>query len=166
MLLESLEPAVIDKLAQQVVTRLIEPGETLFQEGAADCTLYVVASGVMEVTKADGAAGVLPLGRLGAGEYLGEIGLLTGAPHAATARARTHCYVHQISRDAIAPLLSAHPEMLAAFDQSVRRGMDLTSASLPTSQPRHVVASSSHTRLATHSPARGVSMPPVLALPG
>jgi small-conductance mechanosensitive channel/CRP-like cAMP-binding protein len=125
VLLESLEPALVDSLAQQVVTRLIEPDETLFCEGAADCTLYVVASGVMEVTKAGGSNGVVTVGRLGAGEYLGEIGLLTGAPHAATARARTHCYVHQLSRGAIEPLLSANPGMVAAFDQSARRGMDL-----------------------------------------
>lgn len=133
VLLESLEPAQIDKLAEQVVTRPLEPGETLFSEGAADCTLYVVASGVLEVTKAGESGGVLTLGRLGAGEYLGEIGLLTGAPHAATARARTHCYVHQLSRDAIAPLLSAHSGMLAAFDQSVRRGMDLLNRSVAAS---------------------------------
>ena len=133
MLLESLEPAVIDSLAQQIVTRLLEPGEVLFAEGATDCTLYVVASGVMEVTKANGVGAVLTLGRLGAGEYLGEIGLLTGAPHAATAQARTHCYIHQLPRDAISPLLAAHPGMLAAFDQSVRRGLDLVNRSVAAS---------------------------------
>jgi Cyclic nucleotide-binding domain len=124
VLLESLDPALIDQPAQQAVTRLLEPEETLFAEGAADCTLHVVASGVMEVTKASESGAVVTLGRLGAGEYLGEIGLLTGAPHAATARARTHCYVHQLSRAAIAPLLAADPGMAAAFDQSVRRGPD------------------------------------------
>jgi CRP-like cAMP-binding protein len=51
--------------------------------------------------------------------------LLTGAPHAATARALTHCYVYQLSGSAVKPLLSANPGMLAAFDQSVRHGMDL-----------------------------------------
>ena len=125
VLFESLEPALIDKLAQEATTRPLEPQEILFSEGAADCTLYVVASGVMEVTKATESGGIVPLGRLGAGEYLGEIGLLTGAAHAATARARTHCYIHQLSREAIAPLLAAHPEMLTAFDRSVRRGIDL-----------------------------------------
>ena len=125
VLFESLESALVDDLARQNVTRLVEPGDTLFGEGAADCTLYVIASGVMEVTKSAGPSGVVTLGRLGAGEYLGEIGLLTGAAHAATARALTHCYVHQLSRGAIQPLLAANPGMLAAFDQSARRGMEL-----------------------------------------
>jgi hypothetical protein len=33
--------------------------------------------------------------------------------------------VHQLSRDAIEPLLTANPGLLAAFDQSARRGMEL-----------------------------------------
>jgi small-conductance mechanosensitive channel len=138
VLLESLDPALIDKLAQQAVTRLLEPEETLFAEGAADCTLYVVASGVMEVTKASESGAIVTLGRLGAGEYLGEIGLLTGATHAATARARTHCYVHQLSRAAIAPLLAADPGMAAAFDQSARRGLDLISRRVAASASEEV----------------------------
>lgn len=65
------------------------------------------------------------LGNLGAGDYIGEVCLPTGAPHAATARARTHCYIHHLSRDAIAPLLAANADLAAAFDKSARRGLDL-----------------------------------------
>jgi CRP-like cAMP-binding protein len=85
----------------------------------------VIAAGVREVTKSTVSNGVVTLGRLGAGEYLGEIGLLTGAAHAATARALTHCFVHQLSRGAIQPLLAANPGLMAAFDQSARRGLEL-----------------------------------------
>ena len=132
VLLESLEPAQLDKLAQQIVMRLLEPGEILFSEGAADCTLYVVASGVLEVTKGESGR-ALTLGRLGAGEYLGELGLLTGARHAATARARTHSVIYQLSHDSIAPLLAAHPGMMTALEESLRRGMDLVNRSVAAS---------------------------------
>jgi small-conductance mechanosensitive channel/CRP-like cAMP-binding protein len=125
VLFESLDPDVVESLAKQVVTRPVEPGETLFSEGTADCTLHVVASGVIDVTKSGGSGDVVTLGRLGAGEYLGEIGLLTGAPHAATARARTHCQVHELSRSAIQPLLAANPGLVTAFERSARHGMDL-----------------------------------------
>jgi small-conductance mechanosensitive channel len=137
VLLEPLEPAQLDGVAQQVVTRMLEPGGILFSEGTADCTLYVVASGVLEVTKAGESGQPLTLGRLGAGEYVGELGLLTGAPHAATARARTQCLIYSLSHDSIAPLLSAHPGMMASLDQSLRRGMDLLN--------RRVAASASGT---------------------
>jgi CRP-like cAMP-binding protein len=125
VLFESLDPDVVESLAKQVVTRPVEPGETLFSEGTADCTLHVVASGVIDVTKSGSSGDVVTLGRLGAGEYLGEIGLLTGAPHAATARARTHCQVHELSRSAIQPLLAANPGLVTAFERSARHGTDL-----------------------------------------
>lgn len=123
-LFECLQLAQLEELAQRVVTRLLEPDELLFSQGASDATLYIVASGILEVTATSDGVAVVTLGNLGAGEYVGEISLLTGAPHAATARARTHCYIHHLSREAIAPLLAANPALAVAFDQSVRRGLD------------------------------------------
>src|SRR5262249_4714017 len=124
-LFECLQPQELDQLANSVQTRLLEPDELLFTEGAADATLYVLAAGILEIAQKASSGETTVLGSLGAGDYIGEIGLLTGAPHAATARARTHCYVHQLSREAIAPLLAANAELAAAFDKSVRRGLDI-----------------------------------------
>jgi len=125
ILFEALAPAEFEKLARHVATQLLEPGDILFSQGAADYTLYVVASGIVEVTKSHDPGATVTLGRLGAGEYLGEIGLLTGEPHATTARARTHCSIYKVAREAIAPLLASNSELAAAFDKSVRRGLDL-----------------------------------------
>ena len=36
------------------------------------------------------------VGRIGAGDYIGEIGMLTGAPHAATVTALTPCTVFEL----------------------------------------------------------------------
>jgi small-conductance mechanosensitive channel len=85
LVFECLQPEQLDALAQRAETRLLEPGEILFAQGA---------------------------------------------PHAATARARTHCYIHQLSRDAIEPLLAANAQMAAAFDKSVRRGLDILQRSV------------------------------------
>jgi small-conductance mechanosensitive channel/CRP-like cAMP-binding protein len=128
-LFECLQPAQLDELTQHVVTRLLEPDELLFSQGAADATLYIVASGILEITATSNGVAVT-LGNLGAGDYVGEICLLTGAAHAATARARTHCYVHHLSREAIEPILAANPALAVAFDKSVRRGLDLLQRSV------------------------------------
>ena len=127
VLFERLQPMQLEDLASRLTTRLLEPAETLFAEGAADATLYVVASGVLEMTRATGTTTSLTLGRIGAGEYIGEIGLLTGSPHAATARARTQCVVYQLRREAIAGLLETNAEVAAALEKSVRRGLELVS---------------------------------------
>jgi CRP-like cAMP-binding protein len=79
------------------------------------------------MTRATGTATSSTLGRIGAGEYIGEIGLLTGSPHTATARARTHCVVYQLRREAIAGLLETNAELAAALDKSVRRGLEQVS---------------------------------------
>ena len=126
VLFERLQPMQLEDLASHVTTRLLEPGEILFAESAADATLYVVASGVLEMTRATGTTS-LTLGRIGAGEYVGEIGLLTGSPHTATARARTHGVVYQLQREAIAGLLETNAEVAAALEKSVRRGLELVS---------------------------------------
>ena len=86
--------------------------------------LYVVASGIVELSrKKQGAAD--KLGTIGAGDYVGEIGMLTGAPHAASAIALTHCRIYTLSRDAIAPLLLANKDLAAAFEKSVRHGLEI-----------------------------------------
>jgi small-conductance mechanosensitive channel/CRP-like cAMP-binding protein len=129
-LFECLEPAQLEHLATNVQIRLLERDELLFEQGATDATLYIVASGVLEVTQRTDTNITTPLGSLGAGDYLGEIGLLTGSAHAASARARTHCYIYCLSREALAPLLTANTELAAAFDKSVRRGLDILERSV------------------------------------
>ena len=124
-LFECLQPAELKQLADKIKTRLLDRGEILFQQGASDATLYVVASGILEVTQTTTADTTVTIGSLGAGDYIGEVGLLTGAPHAATARARTHCYIYHLSQETIAPLLAANAPLMAAFDKSVRRGLDI-----------------------------------------
>jgi small-conductance mechanosensitive channel/CRP-like cAMP-binding protein len=125
VLFECLTEEQIETLADKLRARLLEPGEALFAQGATDATLYVVASGILELTRQAGADAAETLGCIGAGEYVGEIGLLTGAPHAATATARTHCRIYQLPRDAIAPLLSTSSELASAFDKSARHGLDI-----------------------------------------
>jgi len=121
------QPIQLEDLASRLTTRLLEPGETLFAQDATDATLYVVASGVLEMTRATGKTTSLTLGRIGAGEYIGEIGLLAESPHESTARARTHCVVYQLRRDAIAGLLETNAEVAAALEKAVRRGLELVS---------------------------------------
>jgi small-conductance mechanosensitive channel/CRP-like cAMP-binding protein len=125
VLFERLQPVQLEDLASRVTTRLLEPAEVLFAEGAADATLHVIASGVLEMTRATGTTTPLTLGRVGAGEYIGEGGLLTGSPHAATARARTHCVIYQLRREAIAGLLETNAEVAAALEKAARRGLEL-----------------------------------------
>jgi small-conductance mechanosensitive channel len=124
VLFECLTEPQLDELALRLQSLRLEPGEQLFVQGSTDACLYIIASGILEFTRHSGTVSET-LGYMGAGEYVGEIGLLTGEPHAATAVANTHCCVYWLERDAIAPLLTKNAQLAAAFDKSVRHGLEV-----------------------------------------
>ena len=119
---EALPSDQLTSLCEAAEARAWEPGEHLFAQGGADASLYAIAAGVIELTRVFEGR-VETLGRLGAGAYLGEVALIGGAPHAATATALTTVHVLVISRDALAPLLTDNEALASAFEQSARRGL-------------------------------------------
>jgi small-conductance mechanosensitive channel len=124
VLFESLDQEKIDSLAKQVQYRAMEPDEILFAQGAEDTALHIVASGVVQISRqVDAVPDVI--GCIGAGEYVGEVNLLTGESHAATATACTHCEIYRLPRAAIEPLLSENAALAASLEQSVRRGLEI-----------------------------------------
>jgi CRP-like cAMP-binding protein len=60
-----------------------QPGEIVFREGGTDRRMHIVLEGEVDVAVANRPVGVVRIG-----ECLGEMSLLTGAPHSVTARAR------------------------------------------------------------------------------
>jgi small-conductance mechanosensitive channel/CRP-like cAMP-binding protein len=124
ILFESLNREQVGSLASQLQAKRMEPGEILFAQGVEDTALYVIASGVLEVSRQVGSVFEV-IGCIGAGEYIGEISLLTGAPHAATATARTYCQIYQLPREAIKPMLSQNAVLASSLDRSVRRGLEI-----------------------------------------
>ena len=122
VLFESLKDEQLAELAGSLKSLRLEPGEALFSQGQIDNSLYLIAAGVVKLSRE------LPdevdcLGYIGAGDYIGEVGLLTGAAHAATAEARTHCEAFQLSHDAVSALMEQNAELAAAFDKSARKGL-------------------------------------------
>ena len=124
VLFEGLDQAQIGQLADQLQLQRKEPGDIVFAQGTEDAALYVVASGVLELSR-QGKATSEVIGCIGAGDYVGEIGMLTGAPHAATATVRTHCQIYRLPRSAIEPLLSQNAALAASLDRSARRGLEI-----------------------------------------
>ena len=123
ILFEALETEQLAELAVQVSPRSLEPGEVLFAQGGTDATLFIVVSGILQISQVTESSAQHTLGLIGAGEYIGEISLLTGAPYAATATARTHCKLYGLDCKVIKRLLAANSDLYAEFDRSARRGL-------------------------------------------
>ena len=123
ILFEALEAEQLAEMAAHLKPRSLEPTELLFAQGGSEATLFIVASGILEISQLTEPSGQQTIGYIGAGDYIGEISLLTGAPYAATATARTHCKLYGLDRTVIRPLLAANSRLYAEFDRSARRGL-------------------------------------------
>lgn len=125
---ESLTQKQVDQLRGQMRTRALCKGDTLFSQGDKDTSLYVVADGVLEIRRR-GEHGQSEVGaRIGAGDYIGEIGMLTGAEKPVTAIALTNATVQVLPKESFEPLMRASPELAEALEASVRRGYVLLKA--------------------------------------
>jgi small-conductance mechanosensitive channel/CRP-like cAMP-binding protein len=124
-LFEALEAEQLAEIAVHLKPRSLEPGDVLFAQEGSEATLFIVASGILEISQLTELSGPQTAGYIGAGDYIGEISLLTGAPYAATATARTHCKLYGLDRNVIGPLLAGNADLYAEFDRSARHGLTI-----------------------------------------
>jgi EmrB/QacA subfamily drug resistance transporter len=103
--LGDLPPATRRRLTAGAKRVPVVAGKLLFAQGDAADALYVVASGRLEIV-ADGAA----ILELGPGAVIGELGLLTNTPRAASVRARRDSEVLRISRRTFDAALADDPK--------------------------------------------------------
>jgi CRP-like cAMP-binding protein len=127
ILFEALEPEQLAELAAHLKPRSLEPGAVLFAQGGTEATLFVVVSGILEITQRTELSGQQTAGFIGAGDYVGEVSLLTGASYAATATARAPCKLYELDCNVIKPWLAANSDLYAEFDRSARRGLAILS---------------------------------------
>ena len=94
-------------------------GETLFSQGDAGDTCYVVVTGLLHgCMEYDDATQGIEFD-VGAGALLGEMSLMTGLPRTATVTVREEAELLEIPEDAFASLLSLHPEIPTVLSQLV-----------------------------------------------
>ena len=87
-----------------------EEGETVFLKGDPGDHLVILESGSVEVsvTAVDGRKSVIAT--LGAGELLGEMAVLDGAPRSADVHALEACEVHLVQRASVLDVVTQDPK--------------------------------------------------------
>jgi small-conductance mechanosensitive channel/CRP-like cAMP-binding protein len=116
---------MIGSLAKSVVARRLDPGQALFKQGDSDASLFMIAFGLLEVTTKQAQGESLSLGYLGAGEFIGEVALVTGEAYAVTATARAHCLVYAVSPAALIPMIKGDETLAANFEKAVQASQTL-----------------------------------------
>ncbi len=94
------------------------PGEAIFREGEADGRMHVLLQGEAEVSVAGAALGVVRRG-----ECLGEMSLLTGAAHSASAAARTPVETAVLGHHDLAELIRLRPDIGLHIYRALAVGM-------------------------------------------
>ena len=104
------------QLVRGVRPALYAAGEIIVREGDRDTSMFVVLRGEASVSLA-GTQG--EVARLRAGDFFGEMSLLTGEPRTATVAAFTDCDVIEIGVDAFRGVVVADPSILDRVSAAV-----------------------------------------------
>jgi small-conductance mechanosensitive channel/CRP-like cAMP-binding protein len=120
--LDVLAPEDHKTLAAAVYLRRYAADEVIVREGEKSSELFIIDSGevVVEVSRQrDGqrTGTQLPVARLGAGKFFGEMSLMTGEERKATVRAATECTLLVVDHDAFHDTLAAHPEIIERMSE-------------------------------------------------
>jgi NTE family protein len=107
-LFSGLPKAVIDAAVAELEWISLPGGSLLFEAGAPADSVYFVVSGCLG---AFGAGGEL-VGRIAAGETVGEMGLIVARPRAATVRALRDSDLARLSSGTFERVLLSHPEAI------------------------------------------------------
>ncbi len=98
----------VNRVAGECTWRPFEAGTQIFPAGGSDQAMYLLLDGEVTI-QLEGASS--PVGVVRAGECLGEMSLLTGAAHSATATARTAVEAAVLSHQALANLVRLRPDI-------------------------------------------------------
>jgi NTE family protein len=114
-----LESAALDALASGLEWLALPGGAELFTRGEPSDAIYLVLSGLLGVYPGDDRA--RPVARIGAGELVGEMGLLTGRTRQASVRALRDSELARLPREAFERAYRDHPDALLRVAQLVVR---------------------------------------------
>jgi len=92
--------------SDNITNEHFEAGETIFEQGDVGDRLYVIRKGEVEILR-DGARVAL----LGAGDYFGEMALLSSGPRNATVRTTQPADILTVNKGDVTKLLAGFPEV-------------------------------------------------------
>jgi small-conductance mechanosensitive channel/CRP-like cAMP-binding protein len=122
---ELFEPLTDDELTAVAGRLRVAPflaGEAMVRQGDAADSLYLITKGRAEVrVEADGGKLNEKVAELKAGDFFGEMGLMTGEPRAATVIAMTEVECFCLNKDAVNDVLATRPEVATDMSHILAR---------------------------------------------
>lgn len=126
-ILATLPPDGLARLVEQGVRRSFSTGAALMRQGEPSACMHVILMGSVQVerTHPDLIEPVV-LAELGAGEAVGEMGVLDGEPRSATVIALEETETMELSATQLADAVVRYPEVSAALLRTITRRLRST----------------------------------------
>lgn len=109
----------VQAIAQHAVQRELSQGDVVVRQGEPGRSLFFVAEGLLDVWIERAGQEVVMLNRLSAGQYFGEMSLLTGDPRSATVQAATGALLFEVDKATLEPILARRPEVAQLLAETV-----------------------------------------------
>jgi small-conductance mechanosensitive channel/CRP-like cAMP-binding protein len=107
-LFATLEPAERTRLAQGLREKRFAAGEAILRQGEAGASMFIIASGRVQVSLGQDKYNTT-LASLAAGDFIGEMSLMTGEPRTATCLATTDVLCYELDHDTLRAVLASRP---------------------------------------------------------
>lgn len=120
-LFEHVPEAEVPRILACLKQRTVPARQDLIREGDYDDSLYLIARGQVRVLRCNARGEEEEVAVLGAGDFVGESGFLTGAARSATCRALTPCAIYELKRRDLERFRRTCPELHAALQAASRQ---------------------------------------------
>jgi CRP-like cAMP-binding protein len=117
-LFSNLEDEALKAAAKRLLLRHVPAGEVVYPAGSVGDALYMIESGSVELLSEDRDEPNVIV-RLGAGEFFGEMALLTGKPRSTTARAMGHTNLWALYKTEFEDLVLRYPSISLSLSRAL-----------------------------------------------
>lgn len=108
-------------LANSMEPRSFHEGDAIVTQGEEGDSLFVIVEGAVGVRIKVEDDKTIEVARMGSGAVFGEMALLTGEPRSASIVAGTECFVYEISKSHIAPMIESNPRVAEMLSEELTR---------------------------------------------
>ena len=124
-----IEPARLKLLAFMSERVGFDPGKQLMRQGDPPDAAYLIIDGQVDIVL-ETPAGQFTVATLGANNIVGDMGILSNAPRAATVRAKDRVIALRISKEPFMRMVREFPNMAVSIMQELAQRLEATNKQL------------------------------------
>jgi cAMP-dependent protein kinase regulator len=120
-LFSSFEEQALEEILSSTSVRSYDEGDIIVTEGEPGSSLFLIVSGEVKVFTRGETGEHLPLAELGAGDFFGEVSLITGKPRTATITAKTTVTAIELEKENVDRIAAKHPKVHTVLEDFYTR---------------------------------------------